>query len=191
MNVSGETSGAVITTQSHRPSLWVVMQRQLLTPQLIYGTILISAVIGWAEDDDSVRKVLTTAVSTAFVFWAAHVLCEALSYVSKHPSAQPSRAVPDEPDPVLSLALKYGLSHSGGLLYSAVIPCLLLGLGTVGILSEAESYWLALGIPVTSLALLGWMAFRDHPIPWYKKTLAAVCVSTLGIIVIILKVAVH
>ena len=165
--------------------MWSTVRGQLVAPQLIYGTLLISAVIGSAEDNDPDKQVLLTALTTSMVFWAAHVLCDALSHIGKHP-----RMPGDKPGPALSGAIRLGLSHSGGMLYAAVLPCLLLASGALGILPEAPAYWLALGLPVASLALLGWLTFRDH-LPWYTRTLAALCVSALGIIVIIMKIAVH
>ena len=44
-----------------------------MTPELIYGTIISSAVIAVAEDDDSDLDVFVVTVVTMLVFWAAHV----------------------------------------------------------------------------------------------------------------------
>ncbi len=174
------------TTHRRRSDVWAAVRRQLVTPQLIYGTLLISAVIGSAQDDDLDKQVLVTALSTSIVFWAAHALCDALSHISKD-----SSPTGDNPGPALSGAIRLGLIQSRGMLYAAFLPCLLLASGALGILPEAPAYWLALGLPVASLALLGWVAFRDHRLPWYTRALAAACVSALGIVVIVMKVAVH
>ncbi|NQX12164.1 hypothetical protein HQQ80_11055 [Microbacteriaceae bacterium VKM Ac-2855] len=154
----------------------------LATPQMIYGTLMVSAVIGSAEDDDPDLKVLVAAAGTIIVLWLAHVLAETLAFLGRKHATAP---------PTLKAAVHDGLEASTGVIYAAVIPCLLLASGAAGLLPEAGAYWAALAVPVVSLAFLGLLVLRRHRLPLYVKAFAAVSALLLGVVIIVLKIAIH
>ncbi len=157
------------------------LRHEVVTPEAIYGTILVTALIVLAEDGESDFSLLVVVVATSFVFWIAHVFAATVARHGKRGDTE----IP------LGQALADAVRHSSGLLTSAVIPVLFLALGAAGVLSEAVAYDLALVVGVVVLFLLGLLAFAERGSRWYWCLLGGLATALLGVIVIFLKVVFH
>lgn len=152
----------------------------IATPQAIYGTLLICALIGSATDDDYDREVLVLVLRTTIVFWLAHVFADGIAYYGRHREEVSARD-----------ALQYGIHHGAGLLYAAVIPSLCLLLGAFGLVDEYVAYYIGLIVPVFLLAALGWIALGNRHVRWYLRLGGAAITAALGVIVILVKIIAH
>jgi hypothetical protein len=155
-------------------------REQIATPQAIYGTLLVSAIIGSASDSDPDRVVLELALRTAIVFWIAHVFADGLAHIGRSGDGMS-----------VATSLRFGLRHGAGLLYSAIIPCVFLLIGALGLLDEYVAYYLALAIPVLLLGALGWLMMANRGSAWAIRLAAAAITALLGVIVILIKIALH
>jgi hypothetical protein len=153
----------------------------LVRPPTIYGTIIVSAVIVAADDHDSDFQVFLLTLATIVIVWVAHVLSEMVA--GEH-------AVTNPPTP-LRIVLGHAMVHSSGLLISAILPLLLLLIGTFGGLTEYIAYYAALAVAVLSLAVLGWLVFAHRGNAWPVRLAGAVGTALLGAIVVFLKSLVH
>ncbi|RFA13426.1 hypothetical protein B7R22_12160 [Subtercola boreus] len=163
------------------PTRWESIRHRIVTPQAIYGTLLVSAIIGTAEDGETDFEILRTTVPTLLVFWTAHVFAEAIAHYGKHGRDRIT----------LREALKFSIGFSSGLLYAGIIPCGLLLVGAVGLLEEDVAYAFSLLIPVFLLGALGWFAIGDRGGAWHAKLLAGFLTGLLGLVVILLKIVFH
>src|SRR5262249_49153884 len=114
----------------------------------------------------------------AVVLWIAHVYAHALSESIT------------ERRPLRPAGLWFLARRELGILFAVVPPSLALTLGTVGVLSERASIWLALGGGLLTLAVEGW---RYAQIEHLRATGTFVAVSLnvgLGLLVVLLKVLV-
>lgn len=157
------------------------LRQRIVTPPAIYGTLLVSAIIGTAEDGDTDIEVFGTTISTLAVFWIAHVFAEAIAHYGR--SGKDSIT--------MGQALRHSLGLSAGLLYAGILPCGVLLLGALGAMPESIAYALSLLLPIALLAALGWLAVADRGGRWPAKLFAAWITSFLGFIVIILKIVFH
>jgi hypothetical protein len=164
-----------------RRSRYARIRHRLVTPELIYGTIISSAVIAVADDDQSDLDVFGLTLATMLVFWAAHVFAVT---VASH-GMRNGREIP------LPEAFRSAIDHSYGLLLAAIIPLLFLILGAIGLIEEYTAYYLSLSVGTVVLAFLGWMAFADRGSKWPIRLLGAVGTAIFGIIVIELKSHLH
>ncbi|MCU1479734.1 MAG: hypothetical protein JWQ19_520 [Subtercola sp.] len=179
-SAAGQPEGAVDGRDEHL-SAYRRTRARLVTPQAIYGTLLVSAIIGTAADDAKDIDVLITTAGTVIVFWIAHVFAEGIAHYGTPKSAGL---------PMLA-SLKHSLRSAAGLLYSALVPCFFLLLGALGILGESTAYQISLWIPVFLLAALGWLAIADRGGSWWARLVASIVTGLLGVFVIVLKIAFH
>jgi hypothetical protein len=154
------------------------VRQEFVTPESIYGTILVSALIVLVEDDESDFSLLVTVAASSFVFWIAHVFAFTVAHHGRR----------GEKDMPLNEALGHAVRHSAGLLTSAIIPILVLALGALGVVDEDLAYSLALLVGVAILFVLGWLAFADRGARWYSCLLGGFVTALLGVVVILLKV---
>jgi hypothetical protein len=162
-------------------SRWRRFRLAVVTPQSIYGTLLVSAIIGAAAPDATDRDVLITTIGTVLVFWVAHVFAEAIA----HYGTQKAIGLP------ILVSLKHSLRSAAGLLYAALVPCVFLLLGALGIMDESLAYTISLWIPVFLLGALGWFAFADRGSVWWVRLLGSIVTGLLGLFVILLKITLH
>lgn len=160
---------------------WERIRRTLVTPELIYGTIISSAVIAVAEDDDNDFDVFVVTILTMLVFWVAHVFAIA---VASH-GRRDGRIIG------IGQAFRDGAHHSKGLLYASIVPLLFLILGSTGVLDEDTAYNVALLVGTVVLAVLGWMAFAERGSPWPVRALGCLGTALLGLIIVAFKVFLH
>lgn len=155
------------------------------TPAAIYGTIVYASVVAassvYGDDQHSALYVLLFSLISIVVFWLAHVYSTALGY---HGDAS---RLSDR----LRDSFRHALFESSGMLEAAVIPSIPLLLGALGVLSAPSAVVFALWLTVLMLALLGYLVFfvRGRPV---ANCLAGAAVTGLfGIVVILLKTALH
>ncbi|UFS59394.1 hypothetical protein [Subtercola endophyticus] len=179
-SAEGQPDGAVDARGEHLSSYRSTRAR-LVTPQAIYGTLLVSAIIGTAADDEKDLDILITTLGTVIVFWIAHVFAEGIA----HYGTPKSVGLP------MLASLKHSLNSAAGLLYSAIVPCFFLLLGALGVMDEGTAYRISLWIPVVLLAALGWLAIADRGGTWWARILASLVTGLLGLFVILLKIVFH
>ncbi|GGF19846.1 hypothetical protein [Subtercola lobariae] len=179
--MSADAPFAEATSDTGELSRWRRFRLAIVTPQAIYGTLLVSAIIGTAHYDESDLDVLITAVGTVLAFWIAHVFAESIA----HYGTPKSIGLP------MTDSFKHSLRTAAGLLYAAIVPCLFLLLGALGIMDESAAYQVSLWLPVFLLGALGWFAFADRGSVWWVRLLGSLVTGFLGVIVIILKITVH
>lgn len=170
---------------STRPLDWSRLhrfRRVIVTPELIYGTIIVSAVIVVAEGDATDAEIFGISLVTMLVFWASHVFAVAVATHGKTDEGQ---------EIGLRAAFRTALSRSYGLLYSALIPLIFLILGALGLFDESTAYYCSLWSGTVILALLGWMAFADRGSNWFIRILGALGTAFFGVLVILLKALIH
>ena len=153
----------------------------LVTPESIYGTILVSALIGSAEDEDNNLDVLVSMLATVLVLWIAHLFAGAIAQHFK----RDGKEIP------VREAMRLSVKQSSGLLLAATIPSCVLVLGIVGTLDEIFAYYLALLMGTLVLGVLGWFAFAERGSRWYIRFAGACVTGFLGILVIVLKIIFH
>lgn len=178
---SGDGSSSAAAAEQAAPSRWQSIRHRLVTPPAIYGTLLVSAIIGTSEDGDTDLEILGTTVPTLLVFWVAHVFAEAIAHYGRNGHQRVT----------MRQAVRFSIRHSSGLLYAGIIPCGLLVLGAVGAMEEGDAYALSLLVPVFLLGALGWFAIADRGGAWHAKLLAGFLTGLLGLVVILLKIVFH
>ena len=153
----------------------------LVRPQVIYGTIIVSAVVVAADDSDADLEVLGLTAATIVIVWIAHVFSEIVA--GQHTVTNP-------PTPFRTV-LTHAMTHGAGLLISAVLPLLMLAVGAVGLLPNHVAYQSALAVGVLSLAVLGWFVFAHRGNAWPIRLAGAVGTGLLGAGVVALNSFVH
>jgi hypothetical protein len=133
-------------------NLYRRLRHQVVTPELIYGTIIVSAIIVLAEDDQNDFSLLVVVAVTSFVFWVAHVFASTVA----HHGRRGGKEIP------FGEALGNAVRHSSGLLLAAIIPVFILALGAAGVLTEELAYLIALFVGVVVLFVLGVLAFAER-----------------------------
>ena len=149
----------------------------LIGPSFIYGTIIVTAVMVVADDTQPDLDVLLVVLASVVIVWIAHTFSE---LVAGGPRAA------DAPIPA-RIVLRHALGHSMGLLTSAALPLLFLLLGAVGLLDEYLAYYLALGVAILSLAIVGWLSVQRRGYRWGWRLAGALATTLAGVLVVILK----
>ena len=178
---TSERADEVAEATAPTASLYQRLRHELVTPESIYGTIIVSALIVLVEDGESDFSLLVAVAATSFVFWVAHVFASTVAHHGKRDGVE----IP------LGEALGRAVRHSSGLLLAAIIPIGTLALGALGVLPEDDAYVLALFVGVAVLFALGWLAFAERGSRWFVCLLGAVGTALLGVIVILLKAFFH
>ena len=161
--------------------LRVRLRHELVTPESIYGTIIVSALIVLIEDGENDFDLMVKVAVTSFVFWIAHVFATTVAHHGK----RNGREIP------LGEALAHAVRHSSGLLLAAIIPVGTLALGAAGVIPESLGYGLALAVGIVILFALGVLAFAERGARWYACLAAGAATALLGIAVILLKAVFH
>ena len=91
----------------------------------------------------------------------------------------------------LGEAFQVSLRRSFGLLFSALIPSLVLLLGATGAVDDGTAIWLALWTCVVVLALLGYIAFSRRGAAWPWRIVGAFGTAAFGFAMILLKAVIH
>jgi hypothetical protein len=148
---------------------------------VIYGTIIVSAVIVAAPDTEPDLELILLTLSTIVIVWVAHVFSEIVA--GEH-------AVTNPPTP-FGVVLRHAMSHATGLLIAAVLPIVCLLIGSLGEFTQSAAYYASLGVGVLSLGVLGWFVFAHRGNSWPIRLAGAVGTALLGTIVVAINVLIH
>jgi hypothetical protein len=146
----------------------------------IYGLILATSVI--AVSRQYTHDALVTAVTvvvTAGVFWLAHVYAGVLAIGLRgqhRPTWAEVRLVVDEEWPLVQ---------------SGVLPTAILLLGPLGVLADDTAQDVALGACLAELAATGLLVARAAGARGILVVVSGAISLSLGLVVILLKIAVH
>ena len=153
----------------------------LVRPSVIYGTVIVSAVIVAAPDNEPDLELVVLTLSTVAIVWVAHVFSEIVA--GEHTVTNP-------PTP-FRVVLRHAIGHGAGLLIAAVLPLVCLLIGSLGGFTQSFAYYSALGVGVLSLAVLGWFVFAHRGNAWPIRLAGAAGTALLGAIVVALNALVH
>ena len=153
----------------------------LVRPPVIYGTVIVSAVIVAAPDDEPDLELVLLTLTTVAIVWVAHVFSEIVA--GEH-------AVTNPPTP-FGVVLRHAMSHAAGILIAAALPILCLLIGSIGGFTQSAAYYSSLGVGVVSLGLLGWFVFAHRGNAWPIRLAGAVGTALLGAIVVALNGLIH
>jgi hypothetical protein len=164
------------TRISRRAGHWVLGVDDRIA-STVFGTITAMATItvyGRIFPNDP-WKVEELVVSSAIVFWIAHLYTHALSEsISEDRRLNGGR--------VWSLAVR-----ELGILLAAIPPTLALTLGGLGVFDETASIWLALGLGLGILAVEGFRYARIEGLGSLGIFLAVAANLGIGVLVVLLK----
>ena len=152
-----------------------------MRPSVIYGTVIVSAVIVAAPDNDPDLELVVLTLLTIAIVTVAHVFSEIVA--GEHTVTNP-------PTP-FRVVLRHAFGHAAGLLISAVLPLACLLIGSLGGFTRPFAYYAALGVGVLSLALLGWFVFAHRGNAWPIRLAGAVGTALLGAVVVWLNTVIH
>lgn len=162
-----------------------VLWRHWGTPAAIYGTIVYASVVAAASlddgDPDSAVRILVFSIVSIVVFWLAHVYSTALGF---HGDADHLRDRMRD-------SLRHAMAESAGMLEAAVIPSVPLLLATFGLIGPETAVTTALWLAVLMLGLLGYLVFLVRGRPLVNCLLGAGVTALFGVVVIVLKIALH
>lgn len=115
------------------------------------------------------------------MLWAAHIYTETVAAHGR------------KGDTVTTLrqSFLFAQRRSLGLLYSAVIPLILLMLGNLGVLSKDLAVDLALWSAVVVLAILGYRAYRARGSSMVIRIVGALATGAFGGAIIVLNALIH
>ncbi|WP_394552427.1 hypothetical protein ACDF64_16425 [Agromyces sp. MMS24-JH15] len=147
----------------------------------VHGVVLVSALIaiGWQFDTD--LEVLGFIAGSVTVLWLTHVYA---GVVSSRRTAE-GRRTP------IGRAILSSARHTSGLLIATLPPAFFLLLAVLHVLDEYTAYYIALGIGVVELAVLGWLNSAQNRSPWWLRIVSALITAGFGLAVIWLGTLVH
>ena len=158
------------------------LRRDLVTPELVSGIVLVSVVISVADERNGIFDVFAVTILSIVVFWWTDVYVQTVA-------AQRRRS--DDEAVRLRSSLRIALHKARGFLFAGITPLVFLILGLLGMQEGQVAYWAALWIGVIVLAAVGWLAFGGRGIAWYRRVLGALATAALGALAIILKLLVQ
>ncbi|MGC3993081.1 MAG: hypothetical protein QM779_02945 [Propionicimonas sp.] len=153
----------------------------------VYGVVLVSGllVIVANQSDAELDEVLLKVLGTSAVFWLAHVYSAAFAELGQDPA--PGSAA----HPSMLAALGHALRRSWGLLGSAIVPTIILGLGVLGLIAPTLAIWGTLWIDVAILAALGYWSVSRWSSRVVVRLVGAFGTALLGVALIMLKALIH
>jgi hypothetical protein len=153
----------------------------LVRPPVIYGTVIVSAVIVAAPDDDPDLQLVLLTLGTIGIVWVAHVFSEIVA--GEH-------AVTNPPTP-FRVVLAHAIGHGAGLLVAAILPVVCLLIGSLGGFTQSAAYYASLGVGVLTMGVLGWFVFAHRGHAWPIRLLGALGTALLGAGVVALNGIIH
>ena len=175
---------------------------RVVTADAVYGTILFAALIAVSSDADhsgdgipgdqpafhveitvgervDLAQTLLVSVVTLVVFWIAHVYARTIA----------GHGVREGESVRLGVAFRRAITHSNGMLWSAIPATLVLLLGIVGVIPDASDWALVVNIVV--LGVLGYQSLSERGRGIPMRILGGVITAVLGLVIIIIDIAVH
>jgi hypothetical protein len=147
----------------------------------IYGTILVTALVAGLSEDPSYGStdILASVLSTAVVFWLAHVYARALG-----------ERLEGDPRGTGELT-RDAMAAEWPLIQVAIPPCAALFLGAVGAYSRDSGVDLAIALGVASLFGYGFLFGRRLRRGVAGATLTGAVNALAGLVIVALKIAIH
>ncbi len=158
---------------------WWRRRRELVTPELISGTVLVSAVIAVADESGHAISTTGVTVITMLVLWVSQFYIVAIAAQARRPAGEPVHP---------TRSIRVGLDGSVGLLIATLPPLILLLFGDLRVLPPNVAYWSALWMGVAVLAFLGWIAFSGRSVAWYWRLCGTCATAGFGVGVIVLRI---
>lgn len=146
----------------------------------IYGTIVVASVIAaLGHESVAAGTVVGSVVSTALVFWLAHIWAAGTServtaggHLSRRRAAEIA-------------------AHEWPMVESAALPLVPLVLAALGLFSDDLGVDLALAVAVVQLALWGLVVGRRTYDRWPAALLSGAVHGAFGVLLVLLKALVH
>jgi hypothetical protein len=145
----------------------------------IYGLILATSVIAVSSEYDSGNAGATavTVVVTATVFWLAHVYAGVLALGHRRrPTWAEARGV---------------LEREWPLVQAGILPTAILLAGPLGLLADPRAHDAAVAACLIELGATGFLAARVSGARGFAAVLSGAVALSFGLLVIVLKIAVH
>lgn len=178
----GSKAAGPTTAGRHRWRAGRILRASFATEAAVYGVILVAGLeVVAAVGGKTSWEVFTIVIVTVVVFWAAHVYAGTLA----HLGLAHDRVVG------IGEAFRISLKHSAGLLASALVPSLILLLGTTDVIDDDAAIWLSLWAGVVVLEVLGWIAFSRRGAAWPMRLLGAFATGAFGFVMIVAKAFIH
>jgi hypothetical protein len=146
---------------------------RVATPEWIYGTILVCAVLASADSQVSSGELLLRGAVASVAIWFAHVVAVS---VASHGAATGIRS-----------SLRHAVRHSTGILIGPMLPILVLAAGAAGAIDDTAAYVAALVTGVLMLGVLGYLALWERRARWYLCATGALVTAAAGFAAITLK----
>ena len=160
------------------PSWWASLA---FSSDSVYGLIIVAGMLVVSRNlAVTSGEALLSVATTLLVFFAAHVYAATVS----HLAARETRGAR------LGEAVAHGLRESAGLLVAGAIPVGMLALGSLGLLPDSEAVWLALGVDVLLLGVLGWLIAAARTRNLWIRLSSLLLMAAFGAVLILLKAAV-
>ncbi|WP_308467597.1 hypothetical protein [Rathayibacter soli] len=153
----------------------------IVSPQAVYGTVVVAAILGATSDDASAWEIFFMTVGSVLVLWTAHVYAEAVA----------SHGRQGEKTTGVRQSLKFGVRQSFGILLAATIPAVLLFLGALGPMDGVLAVDLSLWWCVLALGILGYFAFQQRGRNIPIRIIGAIATAAFGVVIIVLKTLAH
>lgn len=161
------------------------MHDRFVTPDAIYGLILYGALLGGLSDNDDKPadslEVLIVAAISLIIFWGAHVFA---GTIARH-------GVTDGKEITLGAATWQSFKHSSGMLYTAILPSLIMLLGVFKVIETDDAVSLALLSAMITLGVLGYNAFAQRGSHLLVRIFGGIGTAFFGLLLIILNEIVH
>jgi len=152
------------------------------TEGAVYGNILVSGMIIVAgSHGGTAGSVLVSVLGTVVVFWAAHVYAGTLSIYGVDNNASHS----------IGHSFRLAVRRSIGMLIAALLPSLVLLLGTLQIVNDQVALWVALWLGVVILGVIGYLVYARRGSSMRVRLLGALASAGFGIVMVLLKAFVH
>lgn len=145
----------------------------------IYGLILATSVIAVSaqNDPDNAGVTAVTVVVTATVFWLAHVYAGVLAIGHRgRPTWTEARRI---------------LDHEWPLAQAGILPTAILLSGALGVLADHRAHDAAVAACLVELGTTGFVVARASGVKGLPAVVSGAIALSFGIVVIVLKVAVH
>jgi hypothetical protein len=157
------------------------LRREIVTPSLVTGTVLVSVFIAVADEDNGIGDVFAVTLLSVFVYWVTEVYVYTITALSRDDTGTLDWRT----------SLRAALRKSRGFLLAGLPPLVFLVLGLFGVNDGRYAYWVALWVGVALLAAIGWVAFAKPGAPWYRRAGGALMTAAFGLLAIALKILVH
>ena len=146
---------------------------------VITGTVVCAAAIAYAGSyTESIGRLTAVILGTVFVYWLAHLHAETIGSSlthHHHPFA----------------ALRHGLGETWPILAAAVVPVVVLVVTSLLGADLLTSAWSALLATIALLTVYSYMAGARGGLDTWGRIASAAAGAGLGILVALLKVALH